>query len=96
MGIADHLDDFAKKHSADTWKDLANPINWKTGVLDKLSDPDQRVLFNLDDVDVWTGVTRAASGKGGATDWEMLRIRNGSFPNLEFWQNGEQVRSPFQ
>jgi hypothetical protein len=60
-----------------------------------LSDPNQRVLFNLDGVDVWGGVTRAAAGKGGATDWELLQIKYGDFPNLEFWQNGVRVGNPF-
>jgi hypothetical protein len=60
-----------------------------------LEDPNQRVLFNLDGVDVWPGVTRAAAGRGGATDWELLQIRSGNFPNLEFWQNGQRVGSPF-
>lgn len=71
-------------------------MSWKAGVLQKLRDPNQRVLFNLDDVDVWPGVTRAAGGRGGATDWELLQIRNGNFPNLEFWQGGQRVGNPFQ
>lgn len=65
------------------------------GVPGKLSDPNQRVLFNLDGVDVWPGVTRAASGRGGATDWELLQIRGGGFPSLEFWQGGARVGNPF-
>ncbi|WP_237682477.1 polymorphic toxin-type HINT domain-containing protein [Microbacterium sp. B19(2022)] len=96
MGISDHLDDFASRHGASTWKNLPDPVNWKPGVLDKLSDPNQRVLFNLDGVDVWPGVTRAASGRGGATDWELFQIRGGSFPNLEFWRGGVRVGNPFE
>lgn len=95
MGISEHLDDFAHTHGADTWKQLDDPVNWQSGVLKKLEDPDQRVLFNLDGVDVWPGVTRAAAGRGGATDWELLQIRGGSFPDLEFWKNGQRVGSPF-
>jgi len=99
MGIKDHLDDFAAKHGAETWKALPESQlggdAWKQGVLRKLQDPDTRVLFNLDDVEVWTGVQRAASGRGGATDWELLQIRSGTFPNLEFWRNGGRVGSPF-
>ncbi|UJP39143.1 hypothetical protein [Cellulomonas palmilytica] len=101
MGIKDHLDDFALTHGADTWKSLPEvgpdaPLGaWKDGVVRKLRDPGQRVLFNLDGVDVWPGVSRAAAGRGGATDWELLQIREGSFPNLEFWQNGKCVGNPF-
>lgn len=69
---------------------------WKSGVQSKLADPNQRVMFNLDGVDVWQGVTRASSGRGGATDWELLTIRNNSFQNMEFWQGGQRVGNPFQ
>lgn len=96
MGISEHLDDFARAHGADTWKSLPDPANWQPGVLQKLQDAGQRVLFNLDGVDVWPGVTRAAAGRGGATDWELLQLRNNNFPNLEFWKNGQRVGNPFE
>ena len=73
MGIEDHLDQFAASHGAETWKDLPDPVNWKSGVLGKLSDPSQRVLFNLEGVDALGGVARASAGGGGATDSELLR-----------------------
>ena len=96
MGIDDHLDDFARQHGADTWRNLDDTTNWRPGVLEQLNDPNRRVMFNLDDVEVWPGVTRAASGRGGATDWELLQMRNNDFPNLEFWQSGQQVDNPFR
>lgn len=95
MGISDHLDDFARSHGADTWKNLSDPTNWRAGVLEKLRDPKQRVVFNLDGVEVWPGLTRAASGRGGATDWELSQLRDGDFPNIEYWQGGKRVGSPF-
>lgn len=99
MGIKDHLSDFAQTHGGFTWKSLPESQlpgdAWKGGVMRMLSNPDQRVLFNLDGVDVWPGVTRAASGGGGATDWELLQIRYGDFPNLEFWQGGVPAGNPF-
>ncbi|GAB3740597.1 hypothetical protein GCM10028864_04500 [Microlunatus parietis] len=95
MGIDDHLDDFARQHGATTWKQFDDKLNWQQGVYAKLSDPDQRVLFNLDGVDVWPGVMRAASGRGGPTDWELMQLKQGNFPNVEFWQNGVRVESPF-
>lgn len=99
MRIKDHLDDFAQTHGGSTWQSLPESQlpgdAWKSGVTRMLSDPDQRVFFNLDDVDVWGGVTRAAAGKGGATDWELLQIKYGSLPNLECWQNGVRAGSPF-
>ena len=82
-------------HGAQTWKQLGDVLNWKPGVLQKLADAEQEVLLNLDSVDARQGVTRAASGRGGATDWELLAIRDGGFPNLEFWLSGERVSDPF-
>ncbi len=96
MGMRENLDDFAATHGASTWKNLDDPQNWQAGVLQKLSDPDQRVLFNLDGVDVWASVTRAASGRGGATDWELLQVRSVTFPKLEFWRGGVRVEDPFR
>lgn len=58
---------------------------------------DTPVLFNLDGVDVWGGVSRAGGGRGGATDWELLQIyQNPDFPNLQFFQNGGPVPNPFK
>jgi RHS repeat-associated protein len=96
MGIDDHLDDFARQHGATTWKQFADQVNWKPQVFDNLADPSQRVLFNLDGVDIGVGIQRAASGRGGATDWELLQIKLNDFPNLEFWKRGEQVPNPFK
>jgi len=97
MGIDDHLDDFARQNGATTWKNFDDVTNWKPQVMDRLADPNQKVLFNLDGVDVWGGVQRGASGRGGATDWELFQLRqNPSFPNVEFRKGGQQVPNPFQ
>jgi RHS repeat-associated protein len=81
LGIDDHLDDFARQHGATTWKTLDDVGNWKAEVTCRLADPDQRVLFNLKDVDAWPGASRAAGGRGRATDWELLQIQQNRFPN---------------
>jgi len=97
MGIDDHLDDFARQNGATTWKNFDDVTNWKPQVMDRLADLNQKVLFNLDGVDVWGGVQRGASGRGGATDWELFQLRqNPSFPNVEFRKGGQQVPNPFQ
>ncbi len=54
------------------------------------------LVVEPDGVDVWRGVTRAASGRGGATDWELLQVRSNSYPNLEFWLGGVRGGSPFE
>lgn len=95
MGIDQHLDDFAREHGATTWKQFANPEAWKSQVLQKLRDPNQRVLFNTKGVEAWPGASRAAAGRGGATDWELLQIQQNKFPNLEFWKDGARVANPF-
>lgn len=61
-----------------------------------LEDLNRRVLFSLDGVDVLLGVARVAGGRGGAADWELLRIRSNFYPNLEFWQGGQRVGNPFK
>lgn len=69
MGIVlEGLEAFAKVRGATTWNELAEVENWKRGVLEKLRDPKTIVHFNLDQVDVWKGVARAAAGRGGPTD----------------------------
>jgi len=52
MGLDRYLDAFAAERGATTWKDFDDPVNWKYGVTDKLSDPKTTIHFNLDDVDV--------------------------------------------
>jgi RHS repeat-associated protein len=98
MGLDSELDSFAQARGATTWKQFPNPENWKSGVLDKLADPHTPVHFNLNGVDVWGGVQRAATGRGGATDWELFQIRqNPQFWNvLTFWRNGQVAPNPFK
>jgi len=40
-------------------------------------------------------VQRAASSRGGATDWELLQLWQKDFPNTEFWLGGQRVPRPF-
>lgn len=54
------------------------------------------VHFNLDDV--WRGVQNAASGRGGATDWELLQIKQNPqyWDTVQFWLGGKIVENPFK
>ena len=72
--------------------------NWKTQALDKVVDPNQKVLFNLDGVGVWGGVSRSAAGRGGAIDWELLQILQNpqAWDRIDFIQDGVKVGHPFQ
>jgi hypothetical protein len=99
LGLTDEgLDAFAQARGATTWKQLPNPEQWQGGVLEKLADPMTPVHFSLDGVDVWNGVSRAAAGRGGPTDWELLTIRQNPqfWDSLQFWKSGEQVVNPFK
>jgi hypothetical protein len=98
LGIGEHLDGFAAARGAETWKSLPDPTKWKSGVLDALSDSSRQVHFNLDGVDVWKGVQRAASGRGGATDWELLQVKQNPqfWDTLQFWKGGQEVPNPFK
>jgi Pretoxin HINT domain len=98
LGLSDHLDDFARTRGADTWKNLPDPMRWRSGVLDALANPQRTVHFNLDGVDnVWSSVSRASSGRGGATDWELLQVQQNRefWSTTEFWRNGQRVGNPF-
>jgi hypothetical protein len=100
LGIEDYLGDFARRNFAETWEQFArsDPMNWKAHFFALMSDPGVEVLFNLKGVDVWAGVTRAAAGRGGATDWELLQIR----VNVEWWPriswslDGASAPNPFE
>jgi RHS repeat-associated protein len=99
MGLTNKgLDAFANARGATTWKQLPDVVNWKSGVLDKLADPNTMVHFNLDGVDVSQGILRAATGRGGPTDWELLSIhQNPQFwDTIRFWEGGKVVPNPFQ
>lgn len=91
------LDAFAEARGASTWKNFADPMNWKSGVIEKLADPNTMVHFNLEGVDVWGGVSRAAAGRGGATDWELMQIRQNPhwWDTLQFWKGGSPAPNPF-
>ena len=92
------LDAFAEARGATTYKNFADPMKWKAGVMNKLSDPNVIVHFNLDGVDVWRGVSRAAGGRNfGATDWELLLIRQNPqwWDTLQFWKGGSPAANPF-
>ncbi|WP_411885866.1 RHS repeat domain-containing protein [Polaromonas sp. YR568] len=98
LGIEEHLDDFAKARGANTYKQLQDPNKWKEGVREALANPAQQVHFNLDGVDVWKGVQRSAAGGRGATDWELLQIKQNPqfWDSIQFWKNGQQVPNPFK
>ncbi len=100
LGVEDHLDDFTRRNGAESWKQWAkdDPMNWQSKFYDVMNDADAEVLFNLDSVDVWGGITRASRGAGGATDWELLQI----YSNKDWWsrikwiKNDAEVPNPFK
>jgi hypothetical protein len=100
LGLERHLELFAARHGAITWTDLAkdDPANWRSSVLNALGDPGTEILFNLRDVNVGAGLLRAASGRGGATDWELLTIhqRPDCWPRIRWFEGNLPVSNPFE
>lgn len=100
LGLTDYLEDFARRHDAETWKQFAedHPLQWKLAFFEVMNDSAAEVFFNLKNVDVWRGVNRAAAGRGGPTDWELLQImqHEESWPRIR-WYDGDGPRSnPFE
>ena len=100
LGLREGLDSFANTIGAKTWKELAPaPTQWKSWFMEAMSNPNNTVVFNLDGVDsVFSAVQRAASGAGGATDWELFMIKQNQhwWDRIQFVRNGENVANPFQ
>jgi hypothetical protein len=95
LGLKDAgLEAFAQARGAT----IATGEGWQSTVLNALADPNTGVHFNLDGVDVWQGVQRAASGQGGPTDWELLQIQQNPqfWDSLQFWKGGKPVANPFK
>jgi hypothetical protein len=99
LGVETHIDDFARMNGAQSWKQFAksDPMAWKARFMELINDPNSEIFFNLKGVDVWAGVTRAATGKGGATDWELLQImeNKGCWSRIRWMMNGISVPNPF-
>ena len=98
LGLKAYLNAFAEARGATTWKNFADPTNWKAGVIEKLADPNTMVHFNLEGVEVWPGVTRAAAGRGGATDWELLQVQQNPqwWDTIQFWRGEAHAANPFE
>ena len=99
LGISSYLADFAAANSAITWKVFAgaDPLLWRDYFLEQMNDPDALIFFNLQGVDVWAGMTRAAKHRGGATDWELLQISQNEewWPRIEWLMHGQRLPNPF-
>jgi hypothetical protein len=100
LGLDGGLDTFAGQLGAESWKQFAkgDPLRWRSTFLREVGDPTNQVLFNLDGVDVWDGVTRGAAGRGGATDWELATIYNNPhwWDRIKWYKDGKEVANPFQ
>jgi len=98
LGLSENLDTFASSNGASTWKDFSDITNWKNGVLDALYDSNTDIIVNLDGVDnPLLSAQRAASGYGGATDWELLQIKltPESWDRITWYLEGKIVSNPF-
>jgi hypothetical protein len=100
LGLDPHLDKFAAQRGGSTWKQWAkaDPLNWKVFFKEVVSNPANKVSFDLTGVDVWPGVSRASRGAAGATDWELLQIKNNPqwWDRITFYDKGKVVPNPFK
>jgi hypothetical protein len=100
LGLSDRLDNFATTIGGQTWKQLVpeSPELWRRKFLELLNDGQTRFTFNLDGVDVWAGMARAAKGSGGFTDWELLQLRmaKDSWKRITWMKDGVVVACPFE
>jgi hypothetical protein len=100
LGLDHHLDEFARRHSAETWKEFArdHPLEWQAAFLEVMNDPNAEVVFNLRGIDIWAGVNRAAVGRGGPTDWELLQIQQNDawWPRVAWFDDREPRPNPFE
>ncbi|OKP67424.1 hypothetical protein A3842_28150 [Paenibacillus sp. P3E] len=98
LGLDNYLEKFASSQGAKTWRSYLDAATWQSTVLDNLINPNVQIVFDLTDVNVWAGVTRAARGAGGPTDWELLQIKNNSqwWNKIKWFIDGIEVPNPFQ
>jgi hypothetical protein len=101
LGLDRYLKGFADKVGGRTWTQWAtgDPLRWRAVFLELAGNPSNRIRFNLTGVDdPWRAVTRAASGTGGATDWELLMIKQHPewWNRTTFFRDGQAVANPFQ
>jgi len=100
LGLDRYLQDFAARHSAETWRHFAghDPTAWKATFLRVMRDPGTVALFNLRGVNTWKGVARAAAGLGGPTDWELFTIRGNEdwWPRILWLVDDDPAPNPFE
>ncbi len=110
LGIMPYVIDFASRHNAQTF--MYDPAGaWRTNFLNRLNDSRSEFYVNLKGLGARGGpdaaVARAASGGGGATDWELLQLVDHASEEAEagrdFWQRvkffddtGHETSNPFR
>jgi hypothetical protein len=100
LGLADYLEAFASRVSAETWQEFAatDPLNWRFAFLEIADDPETIMFFNLHQIDVWLGLTRASTGRATPTDWELFQVQQHEiwWPRIEWWDNEARAPNPFE
>ncbi|PTY02775.1 hypothetical protein DB347_22775 [Opitutaceae bacterium EW11] len=91
------LDAFAESLNAKTLNGVFAQ-EWKAAFPEVMSNPNNKIFFNLNNVEVWPGVQRAAAGVGGATDFELFQISQNPqwWPRIQFMENGGAAANPFK
>jgi len=98
LGLAaQDLNGFAVSVGGKTFEQWGG-ADWKSAFSILVGDGKTKFAFNLDGVDpVWKSISRAASGRGGATDFELLTLyqNKDALARTTWYLNGKVVPNPF-
>ena len=96
LGLKYYLKQFAARHRASTWEELAegDTANWKYYILLALNDPETTVFFQFPGSE---RRLRAASGRATPTDWELLMIYQnpGWWGRIRWFDGDSSASNPF-
>lgn len=99
LGVAEHLDDFAKSVGGSTWKTWGAK-DFQAQFLETINNSANKIHFNLDGVtSPWGAISEGAKGLGAsrATSWELYQLYSNpaALQRTVFYLSGKIVPSPF-
>jgi len=98
LGLDVHLQAFAEEHLAQTYRDWGAGERWRDELVRIASEADTEIRWNLTEIDVVAGLTRAAARFGGPTDWELSLFHQNSdwLRRTRWYRDGVEVAQPVE